>query len=78
VAVVFGVDEHTAAAFDLDADPVTVLGRAALTVGRQGMSTAFASGATLAIDEPRTIAAVADRPVVRPACSRRPLAREEG
>jgi hypothetical protein len=55
--IVLGVDEHTAALFDLDADTVTVLGRATLTVRRQGVSTVFASGATVAIDEIRAIAA---------------------
>jgi hypothetical protein len=55
--VVLGVDEHTAAVFDLDADTVTVLGRAALTVRRQAVSTVFASGATVTIDELRAIAA---------------------
>jgi hypothetical protein len=55
--VVLGVDEHTAAVFDLDTDTVTVLGRAALTIRRQAVSTVFASGATVAIDELRAIAA---------------------
>lgn len=55
--VVLGVDEHTAALFDLEADTVTVLGRAALTVRRQAVSTVFPSGATVAIDELRVIAA---------------------
>jgi hypothetical protein len=64
--VVVGVDEHTAALFDLDADTVTVLGRATLTVRRHGMSTVFPSGTTLAIDELRAIAA-GGRPAVGPA-----------
>ncbi len=55
--VVLGVDEHTAGLFDLEADTVTVLGRGALTVRRQGVSTVFPSGATIAIDELRAIAA---------------------
>lgn len=55
--VVLGVDEHTAVLFDLDADTVTVLGRAALTVRRQAVSTVFRSGATVSIDELRAIAA---------------------
>jgi hypothetical protein len=54
--VVLGVDEHTAAVFDLDADTVTVLGRGALTVRRQAVSTVFASGSTVTIDELRAIA----------------------
>jgi hypothetical protein len=55
--VVLGVDEHTAAVFDLDADTVTVLGRGALTVRRQAVSTVFASGAAVVLDELRAIAA---------------------
>jgi hypothetical protein len=55
--IVLGVDEHTAALFDLDADTVTVLGRGALTVRRQAVSTVFATGATVAIEELRAIAA---------------------
>ena len=55
--VVLGVDEHTAALFDLEADTVTVLGRAAVTVRRQGMSMVFPAGSTVAIDELRAVAA---------------------
>ncbi|MGH3831139.1 MAG: CysS/YqeB C-terminal domain-containing protein [Pseudonocardiaceae bacterium] len=55
--VVLGVDEHTAAVFDLDTDTVSVLGRGALTIRRQAVSTLFASGATVPIDELRAIAA---------------------
>jgi hypothetical protein len=55
--VVLGVDEHTAAVFDIDQDTVTVLGRASLTLRRQGVSTTFASGTTVAIDELRAVAA---------------------
>lgn len=55
--VVVGVDEHTAAVFDLDQDTVTVLGRASLTLRRQGVSTRFASGTTVALDELRAVAA---------------------
>lgn len=55
--VVVGVDEHTAAVFDLDEDTVTVVGRAGLTLRRQGMSTVFASGTTVAIEELRAVAA---------------------
>ena len=54
--VVLGVDEHTAGLFDLDADTVTVLGRATLTIRRQGESTTFGSGTTVAIDDLRAIA----------------------
>jgi hypothetical protein len=55
--VVLGVDEHTAAVFDLDADTVAVLGRGALTVRRQVVSTVFPSDCTVSIDELRAIAA---------------------
>jgi hypothetical protein len=55
--VVLGVDEHTAAVFDLDADTVAVLGRGALTVRRQAVSTVVASECTVTIDELRVIAA---------------------
>jgi hypothetical protein len=55
--VVLGVDEHTAAVFDLDADTVTVLGRGALTVRRQAVSTVVASECTVTVDELRAIAA---------------------
>jgi cyanophycinase-like exopeptidase len=55
--VVVGVDEHTAAVFDLHADTVTVLGRGSLTVRRQAVSTVFPSGATVAVEELRVIAA---------------------
>lgn len=54
--VVLGVDEHTAVLFDLAEDTVTVLGRAALTLRRQGVSTVFPSGTTVAIDELRALA----------------------
>jgi cyanophycinase-like exopeptidase len=55
--VVLGVDEHTAVMFDLDEDTVTVLGRAALTLRRQGTSTVFTSGTILGIEELRAVAA---------------------
>jgi hypothetical protein len=55
--VVLGVDEHTAVLFDLDADTATVLGRGVFTVRRQSVSTVFASGTTVAIEELRAIAA---------------------
>lgn len=60
--VVLGVDEHTAVLFDLDEDTVTVLGRAGLTLRRQGVSTVFAAGTTVAIDELRAIATGSGRP----------------
>ena len=55
--ITVGVDEHTAALFDLDADTVTVLGRATVRVRRQAVTTVFESGTTVAIDELRAIAA---------------------
>jgi hypothetical protein len=54
--VVLGVDEHTAVLFDLDEDTARVLGRATLTLRRQGVSTVFTSGATVAIEELRAVA----------------------
>ncbi|MGH3780409.1 MAG: CysS/YqeB C-terminal domain-containing protein [Pseudonocardiaceae bacterium] len=69
--IVLGVDEHTAALFDLDADTVTVLGRATLTVRRQAVSTVFASGTTMAIDELRAIAA-GGRPTIEFPSARSP------
>ncbi len=54
--VVLGVDEHTACSFDLDADTATVLGRGAVTVRRRGVSTLFASGCTVPIDDLRAAA----------------------
>ncbi len=69
--VVLGVDEHTAALFDLDADTVTVLGRAALTVRKQAVSTTFPSGVTVPIDELRAIAA-GGRPTIEFPCAQPP------
>jgi hypothetical protein len=71
--VVLGVDEHTAAVFDLDADTVTVLGRGALTLRKQGVATVFASGATIAIDNLRAIAR-GDHPIPGPAEPGSPVA----
>ncbi|MGH8906406.1 MAG: CysS/YqeB C-terminal domain-containing protein [Egibacteraceae bacterium] len=55
-AFVLGVDEHTACVFDLDSQTVSVLGRGVMTVRRQGMSTTFPAGSTIAIDELRSTA----------------------
>jgi hypothetical protein len=71
--VVLGVDEHTAAVFDLDADTVTVLGRAALTVRRQAISTVFPSGVTVPIEELRAIAA-GGRPTIAFSTAQSPAA----
>ncbi len=46
-AFVLGVDEHTAAVFDLDAGTTTVVGRGGVTVRREGASTVHPSGTTL-------------------------------
>jgi hypothetical protein len=75
--VVLGVDEHTAVLFDVDAGTVTVLGRAALTVRRQGVSTVFPSGATVSIDELRAIAA-GGRPTVGSATATAPATEAPG
>jgi hypothetical protein len=50
-AFVLGVDEHTAALFDLDAGTMTVAGLGVVTVRAGGQSTELASGTTLPIDE---------------------------
>jgi hypothetical protein len=75
--VVLGVDEHTAVLFDLETDTGTVLGRAGLTVRRQGVSTVFPSGTTMAIEELRAIAA-GGRPTVGPPRVPQPAAGEPG
>ncbi|MDQ3886417.1 MAG: hypothetical protein M3308_05255, partial [Actinomycetota bacterium] len=54
--VVLGIDEHTACLFDLDADIATVMGRGAVTVRRRGVSTTFASGCTVPIEDLRAAA----------------------
>jgi cyanophycinase-like exopeptidase len=48
-AFVLGVDEHTAATFDLDAGTVTVAGLGVMTVREDGRATEFPSGTTVAI-----------------------------
>lgn len=47
---VLGVDEHTAAVFDLDAGTVAVLGRGGVTWRHQGASRRFETGSTLAVE----------------------------
>lgn len=47
---VLGVDEHTAALFDLDARTVDVVGRGALTVRVRGSSVRFEAGSTVGFD----------------------------
>ncbi|MFC7386425.1 hypothetical protein [Sphaerisporangium rhizosphaerae] len=53
---VLGIDEHTAVEIDLRAETVTVRGRGALTVRRQGAQTEFPTGSTLALAELRELA----------------------
>jgi cyanophycinase-like exopeptidase len=48
---ILGVDEHTAAIFDLDAATVTIRGRGALTLRRQGRSQRFENGTTLPVSD---------------------------
>lgn len=48
---IIGVDEHTAAIFDLDAATVTIRGRGGLTLRRQGRSRRFENGTTLPISD---------------------------
>lgn len=48
---ILGVDEHTAAMFDLDAATVTIRGRGGLTLRRKGRSQRFENGTTLAIGD---------------------------
>jgi hypothetical protein len=48
---IIGVDEHTAAIFDLDAATVTIRGRGALTLRRHGRSQRFENGTSLPIGE---------------------------
>ena len=45
-AFILGVDEHTAAVFDLDLGEMTVAGRGVVTVRAGGSSTVFTSGST--------------------------------
>jgi hypothetical protein len=48
---VLGIDEHTAAVFDLDAGTLAVLGRGGVTVRSRGANTAFDSGSTVGMSE---------------------------
>jgi hypothetical protein len=48
---ILGVDEHTAAIFDLDAATVSIRGRGGLTLRRQGRSQRFENGTTLPISD---------------------------
>jgi hypothetical protein len=48
---ILGVDEHTAAIFDLGAGTVSVRGRGGMTLRRKGMSERFENGTTLPVTE---------------------------
>jgi len=54
-AAVLGVDEHTAAIIDLDAESLEVTGRGAVTVRRAGHSTALAGGTVVSLAELRSL-----------------------
>jgi hypothetical protein len=73
-AAVLGIDEHTAALFDLATDRVSVVGRGALTVRRAGESAVYTAGAVISFDELRAL--VREGPAgaegVGPATARRP------
>jgi cyanophycinase-like exopeptidase len=48
---ILGVDEHTAAIFDIDAGTIAVRGRGGVTLRRRGRSQRFENGTTLAVSE---------------------------
>jgi cyanophycinase-like exopeptidase len=48
---ILGVDEHTAAIFDLDASTVSIRGRGVLTLRRRGKSQRFENGTTISISD---------------------------
>jgi cyanophycinase-like exopeptidase len=48
---ILGVDEHTAAIFDLDASTVSIRGRGVLTLRRRGKSQRFENGTTIAVSD---------------------------
>jgi hypothetical protein len=50
-AFILGIDEHSAAIFDLDARSATVLGRGGMTIRNGGVSTVFDTGSTVSFDE---------------------------
>jgi hypothetical protein len=54
---ILGVDEHTAAVLDLDAQVLTVSGRGGVTVRRRGRQWTWPSGATVDLEELRRVAA---------------------
>jgi cyanophycinase-like exopeptidase len=71
---ILGVDEHTAAVLDLDAQILTVSGRGGVTLRRRGRQWTWPAGATVALDELRRAAAgtggASDRPAQPPTAGR--------
>src|SRR2546430_9616841 len=63
-AVILGVDEHTGAAFDLDARTVTVTGRGGFTVRRHGTSAVYPTGSVVSFDALLGLTPAAPPPVV--------------
>jgi cyanophycinase-like exopeptidase len=59
---VLGVDEHTAAVFDLDEGTATVLGNGVITVRRKGRSSTVAAGTTVPIEALAELASSPARP----------------
>ena len=59
---ILGVDEHTAAIFDLDASTVSIRGRGGLTLRRNGHSQRFENGTTMPVSELARGAAAASGP----------------
>jgi hypothetical protein len=58
---ILGVDEHTAAIFDLDAGTVSIRGRGGITLRRKGHSQRFENGTTMPVsDLARGVAAASD------------------
>ncbi len=57
---ILGVDEHTAAVLDLDAQRLTVSGRGGVTLRRRGHHWTWPSGATVDLDELRHLATGSD------------------
>ena len=48
---ILGVDEHTAAIFDIDAATVSIRGRGGVTLRRRGISQRFENGTTMAVSD---------------------------
>jgi cyanophycinase-like exopeptidase len=71
---ILGVDEHTAAVLDLDAQVLTVSGRGGVTLRHRGRQWTWPSGATVTLDELRRAAAGsggAGGPAAQPPASHR-------